>query len=244
MAQGSQPLRLLALGDGAVLAEFSVTLDLEVNARIRRLAEAIRRRRAPWIRDVVPALGSLALHVDPWQLDAEDIDPLAEAAALIEDCLGHPLPRAEEVGRTVRVPVCYDAELAADLLEIAERTGLAPQGVADAHAGTEHRVLMVGFAPGQPYIGGLDPRLSVPRRATPRPRVPAGSVAIANAQSVVYPHAIAGGWSIIGRTPLQVFDPQRESPSLFAAGDRVRFVPISRAEFDEIDAKRRGEPPS
>jgi KipI family sensor histidine kinase inhibitor len=90
---------------------------------------------------------------------------------------------------------------------------------------------MVGFSPGHPYIGGLDPKLAVPRRATPRALVPAGSVAVANQQTVVYPYAISGGWNIIGRTPLTVFDAERESPSLFAAGDRVRFKPISRGEF-------------
>jgi len=91
--------------------------------------------------------------------------------------------------------------------------------------------VMIGFAPGHPYMGGLDPALAVPRRATPRPVVPAGSIAIAHEQSVVYPYAISGGWSVIGRTPLTVFDAHRPSPSLFGAGDRVRFRPIGREEF-------------
>ena len=93
---------------------------------------------------------------------------------------------------------------------------------------------MIGFAPGHAYIGGLNPKLSVPRRAAPRAIVPAGSVAIANDQTVIYPYAISGGWSIIGRTPLVVFDAERQEPSLFAAGDRVRFKPISRAEFQKL----------
>jgi len=93
---------------------------------------------------------------------------------------------------------------------------------------------MVGFSPGQPYIGGLDPKLSLPRRATPRTRMPAGSVAIANLQTAVYPYETPGGWSIIGRTPLRVFDPAREPPSLFAPGDRVRFMPIALSEFERL----------
>jgi KipI family sensor histidine kinase inhibitor len=96
---------------------------------------------------------------------------------------------------------------------------------------------MIGFAPGHAYIGGLNAKLGVPRRATPRAIVPAGSVAIANDQTVVYPYAISGGWSIIGRTPLAVFDAERQEPSLFAAGDRVRFKPISRAEFQKLVGK-------
>ena len=108
---------------------------------------------------------------------------------------------------------------------------MTPEEVAALHAGSELRVLMIGFAPGHPYMAGVNPKLAVPRRATPRAIVPAGSVAIANDQTVVYPYAIAGGWNIIGRTPLAVFDAQRKGPSLFAAGDRVRCKPISRAEF-------------
>ena len=93
---------------------------------------------------------------------------------------------------------------------------------------------MVGFSPGQPYIGGLDPRLALPRKATPRTRVPAGSVAIANAQTAVYSYETPGGWNVIGRTPLALFDPAREPPSLFAPGDRVRFVPVTREEFERL----------
>jgi len=102
------------------------------------------------------------------------------------------------------------------------------------HSKTEHHVLMVGFSPGQPYIGGLDVRLALPRRATPRTRVPAGSVAIANAQTAVYSYETPGGWNVIGRTPLAAFDPAREPPSLFAPGDRVRFVPIPLADYARL----------
>ena len=127
--------------------------------------------------------------------------------------------------------MCYEAEFAPDMDEVSKKTGLAAGEVVKRHAAAEYRVLMIGFAPGHAYLGGLDARLGVPRRATPRAQVPAGSVAIANDQTVVYPYAISGGWSIIGRTPLAVFDAERQEPSLFAAGDRVRFKPISRAEF-------------
>jgi len=132
------------------------------------------------------------------------------------------------------VPVCYDPEFGLDLDEVAAKSKLGPAEIVRRHTATEHRVLMVGFAPGQPYIGGLDRRLAVPRRATPRTRVPAGSIAIANAQTVVYPFEIAGGWSVIGRTPLRVFDAQRTPPALLLPGDRVRFAPIARAEYQRL----------
>jgi inhibitor of KinA len=111
---------------------------------------------------------------------------------------------------------------------------VAGQDVQKLHATAKHRVLMVGFSPGQPYIGGLDPKLAVPRRPTPRTVMPAGSVAIANAQTAVYPYETPGGWSIIGRTPLKIFDPERDPPSLFTPGDRVRFIAIGKDEFDRL----------
>jgi KipI family sensor histidine kinase inhibitor len=223
--------RIVPLGDAAVLADFSDTLDLAVNARIQQLAAAIRARRVAWIRDVVPALGSLALHFDPERYDAP-VSPLEAAAALIKDCLAKKLPNLDDLVRTVEIPVCYDADLAPDLTEVAERCKLKIEEAIRRHCASPHRVLMVGFAPGHPYIGGLDEKLSVPRRTTPRPSVIAGSVAIANTQSVVYPFTISGGWNIIGRTPLRIFDAAREPPALMAPGDRVKFTAISREQFD------------
>lgn len=143
----------------------------------------------------------------------------------------------ERVGRLVELPVCYDADFAPDLEEISAKTGLSPAKIQELHCGSEHHVLMVGFSPGQPYIGGLDAKLALPRRATPRLRVPAGSVGIANAQTCVYSYETPGGWHVIGRTPLALFDPARNPPSLFAPGDRVRFVPVARAEFDRMKPK-------
>jgi inhibitor of KinA len=233
---GPQP-RIVPLGDAAVLADFSDTLDLAVNARIQQLAAAIRARKLPWIRDVVPALGSLALHFDP-EASASAIAPLDAAAALIKDCLAKKLPNLDDLARTVEVPVCYDADFAPDLDEVAERCKLKVEEAIKRHCASPHRVLMVGFAPGHPYIGGLDEKLSVPRRTTPRPVVIAGSVAIANTQSVVYPFAISGGWNIIGRTPLRIFDATREPPALMAPGDRVKFSPITREQFEQLSHDR------
>ena len=233
--------RIVALGDSAVLADFSETLDLAVNARIQRLAVTIRARRVPWIRDVVPALGSLALHFDLAQC-GPGLSPWEAAAELIDDCLVMSLVDTDGAARSIEVPVCYDAEVAPDLAEVAARCGLDVDEVIARHYASPHRVLMVGFVPGHPYIGGLDATLRVPRRTTPRPRVAAGSIAIANAQTVVYPFTIPGGWSIIGRTPLRVFDASRETPAMLAPGDRVAFVPISLARYDQLARASGGEP--
>jgi len=233
MTEGNARFKVFALGDSAVLAEFGTGLDLEVNARLQQLAEAVRVKDPPWIRDIVPALASLALHFHPARLPV-DIDPVAAAEALLRECLAAKVSARRSKPETIEVPVCYEAELAPDLEEVAERVKLPVADVVRRHTATEHRVLMMGFSPGQPYIGGLDSRLAVPRRATPRTRVPAGSVAIANEQTAVYPFEISGGWNVIGRTPLRVFDATRIPAALFAPGMIVRFTPIPRAEYERL----------
>jgi inhibitor of KinA len=182
---------------------------------------------------VVPALGGLAIHFDPDDLTVHG-DALSASLNLVSECLKEGLPKAGDLLRTIDVPVCYEAEFAPDLTEVAALSKVTVDEAIALHSASEFRVLMIGFAPGHAYMGGLAAKLSVPRRSSPRAIVPAGSVAIANDQTVVYPYAISGGWSIIGRTPLTVFDAERQEPSLFAAGDRVRFKPITRAEFQKL----------
>jgi inhibitor of KinA len=234
MARAIRLMGVIPLGDLAAYVEFSRTLDLEVNAVVQRLAVAVQARGVPFIRDVVPALGGLALHFDP----AFDGNCVEVATELIELCLKEGISKSEDVLRTVQVPVCYEPEFAPDIEEVAQKTRLSIMEVQELHAAAEYRVLMMGFAPGHAYMGGLSAKLSVPRRATPRAVVAAGSIAIANEQTVVYPYAIPGGWNVIGRTPLAVFDTERQEPSLFASGDRVRFRAIDKAEFVKLVGKQ------
>jgi KipI family sensor histidine kinase inhibitor len=233
VARTLRPTAIHPLGDCAAYVEFSEELDLEVNALIQQLAIVIHGRALPWMHDVVPALGGLALHFDPDHPELHG-EPLQAAASLVAECLKKIDPKGEAVPRTVEVPVCYEPEFAPDLEEVAKKTKLSAEQVAQLHAAGEYRVLMIGFAPGHAYMGGLDRKLALPRRAAPRATVTAGSVAIANDQTVVYPYAISGGWNVIGRTPLAVFDASRQEPSLFAPGDQVRFRPISREEFSKM----------
>jgi len=232
--------RIVPLGDSAVLIELSNVLDLAVNARIQELAVAVRRSGQPWIRDVVPAIGSLALHFDPAHV-APGFSPREAAAALLDACLHAALPDDDTPARRVEVPVCYAPEVAPDLTDVAAKCGLDVDEVVRRHCASPHRVLMLGFVPGHPYIGGLDPALKVPRRATPRTKVPAGSIAIANAQSVVYPFTTPGGWNLIGRTPFRVFDAGRDPPALLVPGDFVAFVPISLTRYEELSRDAGGD---
>lgn len=231
---GQKQPKLLALGDAAVLIEFSNQLDLHTNTRIQVLAQAIRHRRIPWIRDVVPALSTLAVHVDPVSLGFAD--PIQPVRNLLTQCLDEGLS-PERSFNQVHIPICYETDFGLDLDEISKLTGLSIEQVVNRHQCSEFMVLMVGFAPGHPYLGGLAPSLSVPRRSAPRVKMPCGAVAIANAQCVVYPFEIPGGWSVVGRTPLRVFDANRQQPSLFEPGDQVRFDRIDRSEFYELARK-------
>jgi KipI family sensor histidine kinase inhibitor len=231
------PLGVVPLGDSAAYVEFSAKLDLEVNNVVQRLGLVILKRRVPWVRDVVPALGGLALHFDPDHAEFP-AKPLDEALALVKDSMKQALAARDNPGSEVELPVCYEPEFALDLAEVAKSAGLSPEEVTHRHVSGEYRVLMMGFAPGHAYMGGLDAKLALPRRASPRAIVPAGSVAIANEQTVVYPYAISGGWNVIGRTPMVLFDAKRTRPSLLWPGDRVRFRAITRAKFVEMAASQ------
>lgn len=228
----------MPLGDGAVIAELAEALDLEANAAAHRIAADVRRNAPAWVVDVVPALVTVTVHFAA--------DTAADASArrngatrllleAIEREGGEPVAAP---GRTVEIPVCYEAPYALDLAEVAAATGLSTGEVVRAHVESPHRVLMIGFVPGQPYIGGLDARLAIPRRATPRPRMDRGAVAIANGQTAIYPFATPGGWNVIGRTPLALFDPGRDPPNLLQTGDAVVFTPVSLAEFDQLSGSR------
>lgn len=227
------------LGDGAVLLTVADALDLDANALARSVALEIRARRFHWVTDVVPALVSVAVCFDARTAREAGERRATLERLLLESAARGAGTRAEAPARTVEIPVCYESALAPDLEEVAERTGLTTAAVAALHVAAPHRVLMIGFAPGHPYLGGLDARLAVARRASPRPRVEAGSVAIANAQTAIYPFATPGGWNVIGRTPLALFDPAREPASLLEPGDAVAFVRISRAEFERLARDRR-----
>lgn len=232
-------VKVAPLGDSAVLLALAERLDCDANALAQSVALDIRARELPWVTDVVPALVTVAVH-----FAARTAHEAAERRAILEGLLLESLDRVAGTQttprrRTVEIPVCYEPPFAQDLLEIAAYTGLTPPEVVAVHVASPHRVLMLGFAPGQPYLGGLDARLAMPRRGSPRHRVAAGSVAIANAQSSIYPFATPGGWNVIGRTPLALFDPLREPPSLLDAGDAVSFRPISAADFERIAHKQR-----
>ena len=219
-------VRAMRLGEDALLLRLGDAIDADTNARVHALAARIAAERPDWLRDLVPAYASLALFVDASAFGNDD-DPLAQVERWIEHLQQQEQQSAFAVaqGRLHEIPVRYGGEHGPDLDAVAEHAGLRPRDVIELHAEAEYRVAMLGFAPGFPYLLGLNPRLEMPRLSTPRQRVEAGSVGIGGAQAGIYPRPGPGGWRIIGRSEVVLFDPARASPSLLAPGDRLRFVP-------------------
>ena len=215
MTSAPEPLELAPLGDSAVLVTIGSAIDRGVSRRVHALAHAIGSARLRGVVDVVPAYASIAVHYDPLVVDDREVS--AWLRELADSC---PPDAPASTRPVVTIPVRYDG---ADLSSVAEAVGLTVADVVERHSGPEYYVYMMGFAPGFAYLGDLDPSLRVPRRASPRTRVPRGSVAIAGAQTAVYPHDSPGGWHLIGTTKVVMFDPARAQPSLLRSGDRVRF---------------------
>ncbi len=250
--------RIEPLGDSALLVRVGDCIDEATNAAALALADTLRNAALPGVSDVAPAYASVAIRfdIDAWR-SSDDQRPahvrLAErirelVQALERDPQPCPVDSAErnadaaaaaETSRSVtnhdddriEIPVCYGGEFGPDLDAVAAHTALDAGDVIARHLQAEYRVAMLGFMPGFPYLLGLDPALHAPRRASPRTRVPAGSVAIGGAQTGIYPRELPGGWQLIGRTPLRLFDPARAQPALLRPGQRVRFRLIDAGEF-------------
>lgn len=216
---------ILPAGDAALLVQLPEGIDPELNAWCVALSRALAPGLGTIVRDIVIGYCSVMVYFDPLNVDAAWLEGEVRAYAASLD-----VERATE-GAVVEVPVCYGGDLGPDLADVAAFAGCSEAEVIDLHAGREYRVYMVGFVPGFAYMAEVEARIALPRRASPRTAVPAGSVAIAGGQTGVYPAVTPGGWNLIGRTALQPYDPDRDRPFLFKSGDRVRFRPIPLGEF-------------
>lgn len=207
------------LGEAALLATCAETDMDAANRAALALADAITRAGLPGVGAVVPAIDSVLVSFDPLRVARAEIEDALRALATIP-------PGAESLGRVIVIETRFGGEDGPDLAELATGQGCDSDAIITALCARPYRVLMIGFAPGYPYIGPLPALLTVPRRATPRAAVPAGSVAIAAGMAGIYPARLPGGWHLIGRTPAKLFDPARAEPSLLRAGDLVQFKPI------------------
>ena len=225
-----EKVRFLPCGDQAGTVEWGSTIDEHINRQVHAFARKVEALSHPAITEVVPTYRSATVHYRPEVFSYEELNqllaPLAQGSA----------EEAEELP-VVEIPVCYGGEYGPDLEEVAQHCSLTPEEVIARHTAPTYRIYMLGFTPGFPYLGGMDPSIAAPRRKEPRIHIPAGSVGIAGEQTGVYPIVSPGGWQLIGRTPLRLFDPQREQPILLSAGAGIRFVPIDEETFRKMEEK-------
>jgi inhibitor of KinA len=219
-------LRIASAGDAALLVEWPARIDPLVSSRVLALAEAVRAESPAAVRDVVVGYCSATVYFDPLHVGADALESdVRRIASTLPDI-------AIREGDLIDVDVCYGGDLGPDLADVAAFARVSEDDVVVLHSAMTYRVYVVGFIPGFPYMASVDPRLALPRRAIPRTRVPAGSVAIAAGQTGIYPSETPGGWHLIGRTRVRPYDDSRAEPFLFKPGDRVRFHPVDRDEFE------------
>ncbi len=226
---------LLPCGDTALVVEFGDIIDRALSETVLRLRARVHSAALAGVLETVPTFRSLMIHYDPTVTRAADLS--REVLAL-----AHTVDAVAQRRRGWTVPVCYESDYAPDLAAVAKHTGLSPDTVVSLHLSVRYHVYMIGFLPGFPYMGDLPPQLVLPRREDPRVRIPAGAVAVANSVTGIYPVESPGGWHLIGRTPVPMFDVRSASPSLLAPGDAVAFTPISAGAYQEIlAASKAGE---
>ncbi|MEO6799411.1 MAG: 5-oxoprolinase subunit PxpB [Rhodanobacter sp.] len=229
------PIQFEPIAEDALLLRFGERMDAALNERVRAAVLTLRHQLPRF--EYIPAYASVLMRFDPLACHGATI---SSHEALQREVLAA-LGKGEALIHALReqeIPVCYRGAYGPDLPQVAQYLDLPIDEVITRHVSAEYQVAMIGFAPGFPYLLGLDPALAMPRRRDPRQRVPAGSVGIGGVQSGIYPDQLPGGWQLIGRTPLRLFDATATPPSLLAAGDLVRFRAIDENEFRHLEAEQ------
>ncbi|TVO36750.1 5-oxoprolinase subunit PxpB [Vibrio algivorus] len=217
------------ISENTIMVYFTNTIDAETSEKVTQALYALQNSLGNFILDAIPSYHSILITVDILQTGMSDFQQQVEVLLNQSSSTARPLPHLE-----IELPVYYGEEVALDAAEICAHSGLSWPEVVEIHSQTSYRVYAIGFALGFAYLGNLDSRIQMPRKSTPRTRVPKGSVAIAEQQTAVYPKASPGGWQIIGRTPISLVDFERENLSLFYIGAQVRFKAISRQQFIDM----------
>ncbi len=221
-------IRILPAGDSALAVEFGNTIDPDINDQVHALAQKLTEANLPGILELVPTFRSLLIHYNPSLMTysslAETVQQLEKAAVSTKTARK----------RILEIPCCYGSHFGPDLADMEQYTGLSRDEIIERHSSVDYKVYMLGFLPGFVYLGGLDKKLEMPRLATPRVKIPQGAVGIGGSQTGVYPLESPGGWRLIGGTPVDFYDPDREEPVLCHAGDYIRFVPITSTDYYDI----------
>ncbi|MGE1113873.1 5-oxoprolinase subunit PxpB [Priestia megaterium] len=233
------------LGDSALVITFGDSIQYDIHKQIKTCKDSIELNPFPGFIECVPAFTNLTIFYNPLEVVAavkkkekkEFVSPFEVVSSIIQSKLENERTEKELNHRTVSIPVCYGGEYGPDLEYVARHHNLTTEEVISIHSEGEYLAYMIGFAPGFPFLGGLSERIATPRRPSPRTSIPAGSVGIAGMQTGVYPISTPGGWQLIGQTPIKLFLPEQNPPSLLQAGDIVKFEPISKEEYQELQAK-------
>lgn len=233
-------MELFPLGESAIRIELGDRIHPDIHRKVKIVSDYLDQHSFPGMIECIPSFSSVTVMYDPLQvrvLHADDLELKNRSSyeivsSILEQMVSRLGDAVHYQPRVVEIPVCYGGEFGPDLDHVAGHNQLTPDEVIDIHTGGEYLVYMIGFAPGFPYLGGMSEKIATPRRPSPRTSIPEGTVGIAGMQTGVYPISTPGGWQLIGRTPLQLFRPNENPPSLLQSGDIVKFRSISRKEFD------------
>lgn len=221
-------MKIIPASDSSLLVVFGNAISPALHQRVMALFHALQSWHDPRIRNLHPGYASLLIDFDPLRLTHDELGSVVQRLALASDSV------VDTHAKLVTIPVCYDIEFAPDLLDVAQHSGISLDEVVRQHSSPTYLVYFLGFSPGFVYLGGLPKVLHMPRLATPRPSIAGGSVGIAGNQTGIYPSDSPGGWRLIGRTPVRMFDPEATPPTRLQPGDRMKFSPIDRATFEDM----------
>lgn len=230
-------IQIRPIGDQGLIIQFKQQISPDILSQVLHIQKLLEKKRNEWpeLIELVPAFASLTVYFDICQISFRE---MREKIYRIMD--SNSKTHNISSGKLIEIPVCYGGVYGEDLQEVAKNAGLTPNEVVRIHSGKEYLIYMLGFLPGFPYLGGLDPRIATPRKKTPRTRIPAGSIGIGGEQTGIYPIASPGGWQLIGRTPLRLFQKDLKSGievPIYQSGDRIRFVPIQEQEYSDYVKK-------
>lgn len=219
------PIKYRPFGDTGLLIEYGNQISPAIHEKVMSMTRAVKKTSINGLIAVIPTYTAILLLYEPALTNPDQLSRIIADLAKVLDV------RNIDPPKVVRIPVCYEGEFALDMAVLTSACGMSREEVIQIHSSLEYLIYMVGFTPGFAFLGGLDPRLHSPRLETPRAKVPKGSVGIANSQTGIYSIDSPGGWKIIGRTPLNLFDPQLPDPFLYRPGDQIKFIPISETQF-------------
>lgn len=223
-------MRFLNAGDSAIIVELGNEISPLINSKIKKITAFLDSLNAEGIKDLLPTYRSIIVYFDPLKISAEEIE-----RKIIENCDINYEALEEEVKDIVEIPVMYDGDYGPDSENIANVNDLSIEEVINIHSSGEYLVYMLGFTAGFPYLGGMDKKIATPRLKEPRLKIPAGSVGIAGEQTGIYPLESPGGWQLLGRTPLELFNPNKDNPCLLNVGEYIKFVPVDEETYLQIE---------